>query len=364
MSTGIIYRNPNPHVISRHAYFPSVVFMNNGEILASFAIGEAFESVDLDTYTAKSKDMGKTWSEPRLLLKKVSNHLYSNVARLAVLPGGQIIANVTRSNRELHPGEGLTNPENMGFVPTDLLVMRSIDFGNTWSAPEIIIPKLIGPSFEMCSPIVPLRDGRWLWPTSTWRGWDGYCPNGMKMVALISHDKGKTWPEHVDVMDGSADKVIYWEGKIAELTNGVLVAIAWAHDEPSVKSLSNHYTLSHDGGKTWLVPISTNIQGETMAITELPDEKLLVVYRRTDKPGLWGTIAKLEKDAWINEKAFPLWGANIESLLDKSYNMVQDFHDLKFGAPSITILPGNAVFVAFWCYEKMVSNIRWFKLSI
>jgi hypothetical protein len=363
-NTGLIYRNTSPHVSSKQAYFPSVVLMYNGEMLASFAIGEAFEAVNLNTYIAHSKDMGETWSEPKPLLVQQPNNLLSNCSRITAFPNGNVVAVVVQSHREVHPEEGLANPENIGFVPTDLLLVRSRDSGYSWELPEIIDPPLVGPSFELCGPIVPLRDGRWLWPTSTWRSWEGYSPNGMKMVALVSYDEGNTWPEYLDVMNGNADKTIYWESKIIELSNGLLIAVAWAYNEAQGKDLPNHYTISRDGGKTWLQPDSTHIQGQTMAIAELSDGRLLSVYRRIDKPGLWVTVSRLQEDAWINENEFPLWGSQETSLVRKSDSMVQDFNELKFGAPCITVLPDNCVYVAFWCYEKMVSNIRWFKLFV
>ena len=363
-TTGLIYRNPSPHVSSKQAYFPSVVLMENGEILASFAIAEAFEAVNMNTYITRSKDMGETWSKPEPLLIQQPNNLLSNSSRITSFPNGNVVAVVVQSHREGHPEEGLANPENIGFVPTDLLLVRSKDFGYSWELPEIIDPPLVGPSFELCSPIVPLKDGRWLWPTSTWRSWEGYSPNGMKMIALVSYDGGNTWPEYLDVMNGNADKIIYWESKIIELSNGLLLAVAWAYNEARGKDLPNHYTISRDGGRTWLTPLSTNIEGQTMAITELHDGRLLTVYRRIDKPGLWATISKLDNDAWINEDEFSLWGSEAKSLTHQSDNRVHDFNELKFGAPCITVLPDNSVYVAFWCYEKMVSNIRWFKLIV
>ncbi len=360
--SGLIYRNPSPHVFSRQAYFPSVVMMDNGEMLSSVVIGEAFEALNLDTYILRSKDLGETWSQPIPMLSQKHKLLCSNVARITSFSSGEIVAIVVKSHREAHPEEGLANPENIGFVPTDLLIIRSNDYGHTWGEPEAITPPLIGPSFEMCSPIVPLKDGRWLLPTSTWRGWDGYCPNGMKMVALVSYDQGKTWPQYIDVMNGSLNHIIYWESKVVELSNGTLVAVAWAYDEVQGKDLPNHYTISHDGGKTWMDPTSTAIQGQTMALTELPDGRLLTVYRRMDKSGLWSTISRLENENWINEREFPLWGGQDKN--NKSGNMVHDFNELKFGAPCITSLPDNSFYIAFWCYEKMVSNIRWFKVKI
>ena len=364
LRTGIIYRNPKPHVFSRQAYFPSVVMTGDGGMLASFAIGEAFEAADSDVYISRSKDSGETWSDPALLIRQKEKELCSRYARIATMADGAVVANLVRSRRANHPEEGLANPENIGFVPTDLLVARSGDFGNTWSDPVMIEAPLIGPAFEMCSPVVELTDGRWLWPTSTWRGWDGYCPNGMKMVALVSHDQGKTWPEYMDVMDRSSDQIIFWESKIIELSTGMLLAVAWAYSERDGADLPNQYAISRNGGSNWTAPESTRIMGETMAIAELPDRRIVSVYRRMDKGGLWMSLVHMEDDEWVNEKEIPLWGVNEARLKDKSDNMVTDFNELKFGAPCITILSDETIFVAFWCYEKMVSNIRWFKVKL
>lgn len=364
ISTGLIYRNPKPHVFSRHGYFPSVTVTDNGQMLASFAIGEAFEAANSDTYISISGDMGGTWSDPVRLLDKDENILVSNYARIASMPDGSVVANIVRCHREDHPEEGLANPETLGFVPTDFLLLRSHDYGKSWGDEELIIPPLTGPSFEMCSSLLALRDGRWIWPTSTWRGWDGYCPEGMKMVALVSDDKGKSWGSYMEVMNRSDEKIIFWEGKIIELSDGTLLAVAWAYDEANGKDLPNQYTISRDGGKTWQKPSSTGIMGETMAIAGMPDDEIVAVYRRMDKPGLWVNRVRIEGDKWINNSEIPLWGVQHGSLIDKSGNMVQDFNELRFGAPCVTVLPDTTVYIAFWCYENMVSNIRWFKLDI
>ena len=81
LHSGLIYRNPAPHIVSRHAYFPSVIQMDNGELLASFSIGEAFEAINLNTYISHSID-GKSWSEPSPLLPPELTHQHSNCARL------------------------------------------------------------------------------------------------------------------------------------------------------------------------------------------------------------------------------------------------------------------------------------------
>ncbi len=362
LDTGLIYRNPKPHVRAIQALFPSVVHINNGEVLAAVALAEAFEAVNMHTYLCRSQDEGESWELAGQLYE--SKPLTSDAARITALPDGQLVALVCEHDRSEHPSEGLTNPDNLGFVPTRFLLLRSTDNGQAWSEPQIVDPPLVGPSFELCSPIVPLTDGRWLLPTSTWRGWDGSQPNGMKMVAFVSYDQGASWPEYVDVMKDPAGNIIYWESKIIELPDGTLLTGAWAYDEKAGEDMPNQYVVSADGGATWSQPQSTGLIGQTMSLLALEDGRILTVYRRMDEPGLWANLSHLRNDQWINESCAPLWGARAEGLTESTDNMAHNFNVLRFGAPCIAKLPNEMIFVAFWCYEECVSNIRWFKLKI
>ncbi|MEW6749437.1 MAG: sialidase family protein [Candidatus Latescibacterota bacterium] len=364
LRTGVVYRNPAPHVHSVHAYFPSVVALGEGEMLCSLVLGEAFEALNLHTYLARSTDGGETWELEGGIYPGTGARLTSDACRLTALGGGEVVAFMVRHDRSAHPHEGLANPATLGFVPTELLLLRSADGGRTWSAPSPLMPPLVGPAFELCAPVTPLRDGRWLLPTSTWRGWDGECPNGMKMVALVSPDRGRTWPHYVDVLRDPEGRVIYWESKIAELPDGRLLAVAWAYDEPAAADRPNAYALSADGGRTWSTPAATGLAGQTLTPVVLEDGRLLCVYRRMDRPGLWANLSHLEGDAWVNGECLPLWGADAGGLTGASTSMVQNFQVLRFGAPSLARLDGGEVFVAFWCYEDCVSVVRWFRVKV
>lgn len=205
-----------------------------------------------------------------------------------------------------------------------------------------VAPPLVAPGFELCSPITPLQDGRWLLPTSTWHGWDGSCPNGMMMVAFVSHDRGKTWPHYLEVMRDPEQHVIFWESKIVELagTPGHLLAVEWAYDQSAARDLPNQYAISQDGGQTWSAPRSTGLQGQTMTAFVLPDGRVLCIYRRMDRPGLWANLSHLEGATWVNDASEPLWGAGASGLTGISESMVENFQVLRFGAPCITALRG------------------------
>jgi sialidase-1 len=363
VDTGLIYRNPKPHLHAVHAYFPSVAQLANGDLLCTLVLGEAFDAENCHTYVARSTDLGQAWQLEGPIYPGTKDRVTSDASRLTALPDGGAVAFMVRSDRESHPDEGLANPENLGFVPTETLLLWSGD-GRAWGTPVALEPPLVGPSFELCCPIVPLRDGRWFLPTSTWRGWNGDCPNGMKMVAFVSHDKGRTWPEYRDVMVDPEQRVIYWESKIVEMPDNHLLAVAWAYDQVAKGDLPNHYALSADGGATWTPPLSTRLLGQTPTPYALDDGRVLLVYRRMDRPGLWANLSHFEGDTWVNDAEAPIWGAGAQGLTGGSSNIVQNFNTLRFGAPCITRLSDGSLFVAFWCYEDCVSVIRWHKLSI
>lgn len=248
VTTGVLFRNSVPHLKSVHGYFPSVVALPNGNLLATYMVGEAFEAVNCRVHYSRSEDGGATWKECGPLTRDLNGKLCSESARMTVTPKGEVVVLLHRHDRSAHPDEGLANPKTLGFVPTEFAITRSTDNGNTWSTPKNIASPLVGPSFELCAPITILRDGRWLLPTSTWSSWDGDLPNGNRMVAFVSEDEGRTWPAYLDVMHHDSDRVHYWESKIVELPDGDLVAPAWGYDEATSQDLPNQYTVSRDGG--------------------------------------------------------------------------------------------------------------------
>ena len=136
LGTGLIYRNPKPHLHAVHAYFPSVVQLTNGELLCSLVLGEAFDAENCHTYVARSADRGQTWRLQGRIYPARPIGITSDATRLTALPDGGAVAFMIRADRSCHPDEGLANPENLGFVPTETLLLWSEDAGHTWSLPE------------------------------------------------------------------------------------------------------------------------------------------------------------------------------------------------------------------------------------
>ena len=224
--SGVIYRNPKPHVSAVHAWHPTLISLGHERLLATFDLGQAVEGLDYGTYSSFSNDGGETWSQPTPLFSDPHPRRSTHTIRPARLADGRLVAVGGRHFRD-DAKEGICNRANMGHVEMELFLLRSDDEGKSWRGPERFVPPLIGPAFEVAHGIVESPDGRWLWPTSTWKGWNGDAPNGMKAVALVSYDRGQSWSEYIDIFDGQLERIIHFEQSLVVLCDQRLLACAW-----------------------------------------------------------------------------------------------------------------------------------------
>lgn len=361
-ATGLVYRNPKPHLRAIHTWHPSIVRLDDGELVASFDLGQAVESLDYRTYLARSSDGGQSWSAPTLLLEETTPRRSTHSIRISRTAAGALLGFGGRYYRD-NPEEGLVNRANLGYVPMDLILHQSTDGGKTWKGPLTIEPPLVGPSFEICHRILELPDGTWLAPTSTWRGWDGESPNGMKAVILVSRDQGRSWPEVLTTFDGTSEGLIYWEQSVTSLPDGRLLAVSWVFDEATGKSRPNRFTVSNADGRTFPSPRENGLHGQTAKVITLRDGRILCLYRREDQPGLWAHLARINGDAWEPLAEAPVW-RGAEAGMSGRTSAGEELSGLKFGYPSMVQLPDGEVFAVFWCCEDCIHNIRWVRLRV
>ena len=183
VETGLVYRNPRPELRSLHAWHPSLVRFDDGELVCVFDRASADQALDYRAFVTRSTDGGGRGRSP-----PGSGRL----GRPARRPTSCARAGCATARSSASAGgcSATTRTSASSTCPAsatremDLFLIRSSDRGRTWSPPSRSSRRSSGPSWELCHAIVELRDGRWLLPLSTWMGWHGEAPNGMFATGL------------------------------------------------------------------------------------------------------------------------------------------------------------------------------------
>ena len=104
------------------------------------------------------------------------------------------------------------------------------------------------------------------------------------------------------------------------------------------------------------------LYGQTCTPIGLADNHILAIYRRLDKNGLWGHLAKIEGTEWIPISEKLLWGEDVEAIKGVKDHSIQKQKTLQFGFPTVILLLDGKFYFTFWCVEDDLSNIRWYRL--
>lgn len=361
---GLIFDNPLPQLRSRHGYFPNLTMLDNGEIIAAFVMGEAFESVDLTTMLAKSVDGGRTWEISGPILDKSEYKVpVSDMLKITDTGNGRLIAAgycFPRPDSDLPIG----NPQTGGLLDNKVIFAESSDFGDTWSEAKIIKTSFNEP-VEASAPITVLRNGWLATPITNFPKWNGTYEQAPCGKLLISTDHGKSWRDDSITMSFSEGAVTVYEQRMCQLEDGKIVVVAWNEDMISGKRLPNHFVISEDSGLTFSKPKSTGVMGQTSSVLSLGNNKILALHsirRDTDRPGIYAYIVDLSKGEWDILYQERVWEP--KQALNASGKMADIFSHLKFGQPSAIHIGENQYLMVNWVIEEGQGKIAWRKLQI
>ena len=360
----VVYENPKPHVHSRHGYFPGIVQLPGGELLALIVIGEAFEAPDLTTYVSRSLDLGYTWQLQGPLYDRSADPFpASDFLKPQVLRDGSLIALGYRFHRH-DPEQPIAIPETDGVLPGDDIVSFSRDGGHTWSIPQVI-PRGTPELLEIPSRCLQLRSGDIVATAGLFKLTDGTNPSGQFGVLLRSKDNGKTWNDRVHFFETSAKTVAAWESHICEMQDGRLVTICWAYDIAVKRHLPNQVTVSHDDGYTWSDPISTGHIGQAVNLLWLGGERLMSIHcHRGADVGLYVRVVDFSGDRWsvIEEKL--IWGASMGQQTRDGQTFDQLAKSIRFGQASLLRLNNGQILATHWAIEGGQGRILAHRLSV
>lgn len=351
LETTIIYQNPMPQLCSRQAMFPCLCKCSDKKIAAVFAIGEAFESVDLTSYISFSEDDGKSWTEPvQMFDKNQFDRPFSDCCKAVKLPDGSLMAMgyaFWRDNKDLPMG----NAQTGGLLDDFVFYSISQDDGKSWTKPQEI-KCYWGGHVEASAPITVLKDGTLITPITGFPDWQGKMHGEQCGRALCSNDGGQTWQDLSVCMQFDKNITCY-EQRLCQLESGVIVNIGWNENVDTGERLANHFTYSLDNGKTWTYPQSTGVFGQASSLCALGGEKLLAIHsirRDTQRPGIYGYIVDFSNKKWDIISKEILWEPNTPVVKDNK--MAEIFAYLKFGQPSAIKLNDDTLLMTHWYCEQ------------
>lgn len=215
-----------------YAAFPDICRLQNGEILCVFYSGYGHVSLPKAEWpkggrimAVRSRDEGKTWSAPAVIIDTTRDDRDPSVVQLK---DGTLLCN-------WFSYEG----ENKGTNSIRVLLSRSTDGGATWGTPyalEVDIPYWLACS----SPARQLADGSLilgLYHESV----DGKTAFGS---TIKSYDGGKTWADFQTIGENNPVRLDA-ETDVIALKDGRLLAALRS------SSANLFFSFSPDQGKTW-----------------------------------------------------------------------------------------------------------------
>jgi len=359
----VIFENPKPMLRSRHGYFPGVVELPSGELLALLVIGQAFESVDLATHVARSTDQGRTWQLQGPLYDKSGERPTSDFLKPVLLRDGSLVALGYRFHRD-DPEQPIAIAETDGALPGDDVVSYSADQGRAWTAP-LVIPRSTPELVELPSRAIQLANGHIVASGGLFKMPDGTNPSGQFGVLFRSTDGGRTWDDRTRYFDTPDHSVAAYESHVAEMQPGRVVAICWAFDIGRGHYLPNQVTVSHDSGLTWSDPIDTGIRAESANLLYLGGERLLSIHsHRGQDVGLFVRVVDFTRDRWNVRDEKLIWGGGMGRQTRDGQSFFEFAGSIRFGQGSLLRLRNGEILATHWCVVDGQGRILTHRLRV
>lgn len=317
---------------------------------------------DFVPLVAHSHDDGQTWHDERPLWPELRDS-WSIFGSISRAPKGELMFFGSRTPIA-RAGEPNWSSATMGLKQNELIWSCSTDGGRTWAAPSAITMKTAG-SAEAAGPLCVTRDGRWLACYAPYNTFDPDLIVDRQQLALIaSDDQGRTWQYQPLMRFREADSGAA-EAWIVELSDGRLLSTCWHTDFTEKNEYPNPYSISEDGGRTWIGPNSTGICGQSTALAAMPYGGAIMLYnQRKQKPaGVYLARAHPDRDGFHTEIHEPVWLAETTTQ-HGGIDAHSNWQDFSFGEPAAVPLPNGDILVTLWCQQPHFQGIRSVRVRI
>lgn len=252
----------------------------DGEILVTYRIGVSSDSERGNAEVRRSRDGGRTWSEPEspwpTSFEGRRGTIY--VSSFTILRGEHLLACALWVDREAVPGAPLFSAETEGCLPMKILLADSRDRGRTWTPwREVRMPADVGPP-SLTSPVRRLASGRLLLSVETNKEYTDRGRWFQRVVYLYSSDEGATWTAPLTVCEDPTGRIRNWDQRVNVAADGRLVSFTWTYDSETVTYRDIHRRISSDEGLTWSEPEPLGITDQAGHPAILSDGRVVLPW--------------------------------------------------------------------------------------
>jgi BNR repeat protein len=352
-----IYENPDPGLVSRQASFAGIVCLPDGDLLAMFSIGQAFDSADRRMWVCKSGNGGQSWDAPRRMHDQVyAPFEQSESLKPLVLADGTLLATGYVFVRP-DPLAPIVDPETFELLEMKNMVARSFDNGETWEVPRQI--DIGGAPLEMSGPCIQLASGRILGAAAPFH----LGPAGHSGWIVHSDDGGMSWGKLSEFFNSPGGEIAPWECRLCEMAPGQVAVLFWAYDAKNKRNLTNRLAFSRDGGQTFGPAVDTKVHGQASNLMWLGNDRLLTIHAHRESPvGLWVREVDTAGGGFRIVRELNLF--EDDAMGSETKDIRAQFASLKFGQPSLVRLPDKRILGACWAVENCQHIIKGYFLEL
>lgn len=371
MASGLVAA-PRPELGRGSCAFPGVCVLPSGRWLCSFRAAPTKAGMPgQHVLLCHSDDEGRSWSEPVAPFAPPRLEGRPGLLRAlycTALGGNQVLALLYWVDHS-DPARPFFNEQTEGLLESRLLLARSDDGGETWSASELLDTSPYNVPTPPTGPVLLLPDGALALQFELNKAYDDPAPWRHASVLMFSEDGGRTWPRHVRVTADPENRVFYWDQRPALLAGGRLLDLLWTYDRAAGEYRNIHACESADGGRGWSAPWDTEVPGQAAQPVSVPRGLVLMVYMdRTGRPLLKARASGDGGRSWPAESELVLCEPQLPPQAAATTTMQEAWEEMErfsLGLPATAALPGADVLVVYYRGpEPDRTGIEWLRVAV
>lgn len=359
-----------PGTVRAVAKAPALAALRDGAVLAIYRVGSDSDTDDSTVEIRRSRDGGRTWSDPDPLRPAaVTGHRGTHYsAAVTDLGDGALLLTSLWVDREAFPGRPLFNAETEGCLPMAIVLADSRDGGATWSDWRVVpLPDDVGPP-SLTDPVMVLPSGRLALSLETNKTYLDASRWYQRVVYCYSSDRARTWTAPRTVSADPTGRIFNWDQRVAVWPDGRLASFSWTYDHDANRYLNIQRRVSADEGATWSAPEDLGVTDQAAHPAVLPDGRYVLAWvdrfgDRTIKARLADAIdapLRPESEVTIHAQTATA-GARLQGGEDPG-ELLDEMGGWTFGRPFGVTLPDGEVLVAYYAGRPGAIDIQWARI--